>query len=105
MMTHESNSMHVFFAVVHNMVMLIGLVFIAQGMVAAFNWSARQANPVYRLLQFLTSPVTKFARLVSPRAIEDRFMPLVAFMILFWLYVVLIFVRLYLKRPELFMGA
>ena len=50
--------MQAFFAVVHNLVMLVGLLYIAQFAVGLFNWPARESNPVYRLLRFLASPVT-----------------------------------------------
>ena len=47
--------MEAFLAVVHNMVMLIGMLYVAQALVGVFNWSAREMNPIYRLLRFLTS--------------------------------------------------
>lgn len=94
--------MHVFLAVVHNMVMLIGIVYMAQWLVGAFNWSAREGNVIYRLLRFLTSPVTRAVRAVTPAIVPDRHVPIVAFVLLFWAYVALIALRLYAKRPELF---
>ncbi len=97
--------MQAFFAVVHNLVMLVGLFYIAQFVVGIFNWPARENNPIYRLFRFLTSPVTALARAMTPSAVQDKHVPVVAFFLLFWLYVTLIVVRLYLKRPELFQSA
>ena len=41
-----------FFAVVHNLVMLVGLFYIAQFVVGIFNRLARENNPIYRLFRF-----------------------------------------------------
>ena len=94
--------MTAFLAIVHNMVMLIGIVYIVQFVTGAFNWSARENNVVYRLLRFLTSPVTRAVRVITPSKIPDRQVPLVALALLFWVYLILIVARLYVKRPELF---
>ena len=94
--------MQAFLAVVHNMVMLIGSVYVAQWLVGAFNWSARETNPIYRMLRFLTSPVTRAVRVVTPAFITDKHVPIVAIGLLFWLYIALFLLRLYAKRPELF---
>jgi uncharacterized protein YggT (Ycf19 family) len=91
-----------FLAVVHNMVMLVGIIYIAQLITGVFNWPARENNPIYRLFRFLASPVTKAVRVITPAKIADKHVPVVAFALLFWLYIVLIAARLYVKRPELF---
>jgi len=41
-----------------------------------------KANFFYRLLQVLTQPFIRLARLVSPRIVIDRHIPLVAFLLL-----------------------
>ena len=84
------------------MVMLIGIVSLAQFIVGVFNWPARENNAVYRLFRFLLSPVTRVVRAITPAKVADRHVPVVAFALLFWLYVILIAARLYVKRPELF---
>ncbi len=94
--------MEAFVFVAHNMVKLVGLLYVAQLLVGAFNWSARETNVIYRLLRFLTSPVTRAVRAVTPEIIADKYVPIVAFGLLFWIYVALIALRLYAKRPELF---
>jgi len=91
-----------FLAIVHNMVMLIGVIYIAQFVTGIFNWPGRQNNVVYRLLGFLLSPVSKAVRVITPAKIADQHVPVVAFALLFWLYLILIAARLYVKRPELF---
>lgn len=94
--------MEAFLAVVHNMVMLIGILYLCQLLVGVFNWSARESNVVYRLFRFLTSPVTRAVRAITPDKVADKHVPVVAFALLFWLYIMLIALRLYEKRPELF---
>lgn len=42
----------------------------------------REGNLFYRLLQVLTGPFVKAARLVTPRQVLDRHVPLVAFLLL-----------------------
>ena len=94
--------MEAFLAVVHNMVMLVGILYLCQLLVGVFNWPARENNVVYRLFRFLTSPVTKAVRAITPEKVADKHVPIVAFGLLFWLYLMLIALRLYEKRPELF---
>lgn len=94
--------MQIALAVLHDLVKIAGLLYAAQFLVGAFRWSAREQNPVYRLLRFLLSPVTSLVRAVTPKAVADQHVPLVAFLLLFWLYVALLVVRLYFQRPDLF---
>ena len=42
----------------------------------------RESNFFYRLLQILTSPVVKVVRLITPRFVLDRHIPLAAFLAL-----------------------
>ena len=93
--------MDAFLTVVHNMVMLIGILYIAQLLVGAFNWPARENNMIYRALRFLTSPITRAARAITPAKIADRHVPAVAFFLLFWIYIVLFFARLCSRFPQL----
>ena len=94
--------MQAFLAVVHNMVMLVGILYLAQLLVGVFNWPARENNVVYCMFRFLTSPVTKAVRAITPKKVADKHVPFVAFGLLFWLYLMLIALRLYERRPELF---
>jgi uncharacterized protein YggT (Ycf19 family) len=94
--------MDAFLAIAYSMFALIGMVYAAQLIVGIFNWPARHNNPVYRFLGFLTSPVTKVVRAITPAQIADRHVPVVAVFLLFWLCIAIFFGRLYLRRPELF---
>jgi hypothetical protein len=55
------------------------LVLLAQGLVGLMAGSSRDANPVYCFLKLLGQPWVKAARVVSPRVVLDRHVPLVAF--------------------------
>jgi hypothetical protein len=44
--------------------------------------SKRDSNLFYKLLQVLTQPFIRLARLLSPRIVLDRHMPIVAFLLL-----------------------
>lgn len=46
----------------------------------------RDSNLFYRLLAVLTGPFIKGARLITPRVVLDRHVPLVAFILLAWVW-------------------
>jgi len=48
----------------------------------------RETNFFYRVLQVMTQPFVRIARLISPRVVLDRHVPLVAFLLLAftWLF-------------------
>jgi hypothetical protein len=48
----------------------------------------REQNLFYQLFQVMTRPFIAGARLISPRVVMDRHLPLVAFLLLFFLWVV-----------------
>jgi len=48
----------------------------------------REQNLFYQLFQVLTKPLIQGARLVSPRVVLDQHLPLVAFLLLFFVWVV-----------------
>jgi len=61
---------------------IAGLALIAQFLVGIFGWGRRQENPVYRLFQVVSSPVTRLVRLVTPKVVLDQHIPLAAFFLL-----------------------
>lgn len=67
---------------------------IGQGVLAVLAGARRQSNPVYQLFCVVTRPVLRLLRVLTPRFILDRHLPFVAFFLLFWLWIVLA----YLKR-------
>lgn len=75
--------------VAQTLVLVAGLALLAQLLVGAFNWSQRRSNPLYRLFELIASPVVKFLRLLTPKVVLDRHIPVGAFLFLlvayFWL--------------------
>lgn len=93
--------MDAFLSVLHNMVMLVGILYISQFLVGILNWPARENNAIYRFFRFLASPITKAVRVLTPDKIADKHVPVVAFFLLFWLYVGLFFARVCTRFPHL----
>lgn len=80
--------------VVHELVKFAGLLLMGQGLVYVFSFGRHENNPIYRFFRFLTSPVTKVVRRITPSIVADRHLPLASFFLLFWVYVILIYIRL-----------
>jgi hypothetical protein len=75
-----------------------GCAYIGQALVAAFAGSRRAENIVYQIFKIITNPVTRVARLLSPRFIPDRHVPFVAFGILLWIWIFTIIMLANLRR-------
>ena len=56
----------------------------------------REANFVYQLFAVLTRPFIRLARWISPRVVIDRHVPLVAFLLLFFSWLVATLYRIQL---------
>ncbi|MBM3387801.1 MAG: hypothetical protein FJY36_09075 [Betaproteobacteria bacterium] len=54
----------------------------------------RESNFFYQLLGVMTRPFTKLTRLISPRLVIDRHIPLAAFVLLASLWVVVTIVKI-----------
>jgi hypothetical protein len=68
---------------------IAGVAFLGQGVLWLLAGASREKNSVYNLFRTITSPVTRFARLVTPRFVIDAHIGLVAFFLLLVLWVVL----------------
>jgi hypothetical protein len=64
------------------------LCLIGQGVLALLAGQKRDQNLFYQLFQVLTRPLLTGARWVSPKVILDRHLPLVAFFLLFFVWLV-----------------
>lgn len=58
------------------------LAFLAQGVVALFNWPRRHRNPVYQLLGIVLRPALALVRWGVPRHVLDRHIPIATFILL-----------------------
>ena len=66
--------------------LVAALALFGQLMIGIFNWRARDQNLIYKLFQTVSSPVVKVVRLVTPKVVLDRHIPMAAFMLLLFAY-------------------
>lgn len=76
------------------LVELAGLFILGQGLLYLLAGQKREGNLVYELLQVLTRPVYAAVRFITPKVIVDRHIPIAAFVVLFWLWVILTFAKI-----------
>ena len=77
--------------VVQYLILVAGMFLLAQFVVALFNWNRRGQNVIYGLFSLLTRPFVQMARALTPRIVLDQHVPLVAFLLLFLAYWVVVF--------------
>ncbi|NBS64604.1 MAG: hypothetical protein EBT33_09685 [Betaproteobacteria bacterium] len=68
-----------------------GLLLLGQGLVFLLSFGRHESNPIYRFLRFLTGPVVRPVRVITPRFVVDQHVPAIALFILFWAWVALKF--------------
>jgi uncharacterized protein YggT (Ycf19 family) len=59
---------------------------LGQGLLALLAGAGRDRNPFYRVLAMVTGPVVRGTRRIVPRLVLDRHVPLVAFLLLGFLW-------------------
>ncbi|MBK7136074.1 MAG: hypothetical protein IPH73_07585 [Rhodocyclales bacterium] len=69
------------------------LALLGQGLLALLAGGRRHDNFVYRLFLVITQPVVRFARWMTPKVILDKHLPFVAFFLMFWLWILLAWVK------------
>lgn len=87
-------------AALHELVKFAGMLLIGQCLVYVLSFGRHENNPIYRVFRFLTSPVVKCVRRITPAKVADHHVPVVSFFLVFWAWVLLIFVR-----QELMLGS
>jgi hypothetical protein len=68
-----------------------GFAYLGQGLVALFAGSRREQNVIFQVFRIVTGPVTRATRLLMPKFVPDRHVPFVAFGLLLWVWILLIF--------------
>ncbi len=63
-----------------------GLILLGQGLVYILSFGRHETNGVYRLFRLLSSPVVKSVRVITPKQVADKHLPMVGFFLLFWLW-------------------
>ncbi len=69
------------------------LALLGQGLLALLAGSRRHNNFVYRLFMVITQPVISLVRRITPKIILDKHLPFVAFFLMFWLWILLAWVK------------
>jgi hypothetical protein len=69
------------------------LFLLGQGLLALLAGQRCHTNTMYKLFLIVTAPVLKAARRVTPRQIIDKHVPFIAFAVLFWLWIVLAWLK------------
>ncbi len=60
-----------------------GFALIGQGLLYLLAGAKREKNGAYQILKVVTSPILKFARIITPRFVLDQHIGLVAFFLVF----------------------
>jgi hypothetical protein len=63
------------------------LAMVGQGVLALLAGAKRDQNTFYQLLQILTRPFMSTARLITPKVVIDRHVPIVAFLLLSFIWI------------------
>jgi uncharacterized protein YggT (Ycf19 family) len=61
------------------------LLLAAQGAVFFLSFGKHETNVVYQIIRFVTGPITKPVRWITPNKVADKHVPFVAFLLLFWI--------------------
>ncbi len=64
------------------------LAFLGQGVLAVLAGEKRQQNLFYQILQIMTRPFVAVARMISPKFVLDRHVPMVAFLLLSFIWII-----------------
>lgn len=80
------NDMALYILMAQTLVLVAVLALLGQAMVGAFNWAKRRDNVLYRLFELIARPVVKLVRLISPKVVLDRHVPIAAFALLLVIY-------------------
>ena len=83
-------------SILRTLVEVAGFALLGQGALALLAGKYREQNIFYRVLRTVTGPVVRAVRFITPRLILDAHIPMLTFFLLFWLWIVLAFVKRHL---------
>ena len=69
---------------------LAGFVLFGQAALYVVLGAGREASGLYRLFRFLSGPLIRFTRRVTPGYVGDRYVPHLAFLVLLWAWLLLV---------------
>ena len=70
---------------------LAGMFLLGRGLLYVLAGSKREANLFYQVISIVTNPVLRAARWVTPRMVMDKHIPLVALLLLAWIWLAIVF--------------
>jgi hypothetical protein len=70
---------------------LAGLFLLGRGLLYLLAGRKRSGNIFYQVLSVVTDPVIRAARWVTPRFVVDAHIPLVAFLLVLWIWLAIVF--------------
>ena len=73
------------------LVELAGLFMLGRGLLYVLAGRKRAGNIFYQVMCIVTDPVLKAARWITPRIILDRHIPVVALVLLAWIWLAIVF--------------
>ena len=76
------------------------LILLGQGLVYLLSFGRHETNAVYRFFRLLSSPVVKSVRVITPKQVADRHLPMVGFFLLFWLWFGLLLAKAAIYIPS-----
>lgn len=80
-------------SVLRALVEVAGFFLLGQGVLYVLAGASREKNAIYLLFRLITSPVVKSVRFITPKQIVDKHVPVVAFFLLFWMWIALAYAR------------
>jgi len=80
-------------SVLRALVEVAGFFLLGQGLLYVLAGGTREKNAIYLLFRLITSPVVKAIRSITPKQIVDKHVPVVAFFLLFWMWIGLAYIR------------
>ncbi len=78
------------------LVEVAGFALLGRGVLALLAGKSRHDNLFYKILETITRPAVKAVRAITPRFIIDAHVPMLAFFVLFWLWIMLALAKRYL---------
>lgn len=70
---------------------LVGMFLLGRGVLYLLAGRKRETNLFYQVLCVVTNPVIKATRWITPRVIIDRHIPHVAFVLVLWIWIAIVF--------------
>ena len=85
------------FRLIKALIEVAGFAYFGQAIIGLVAGAKREQNLFYSIFKVLTGPISRVVRMVTPRFVPDKHVPFVAFGILIWAWVAVIFALAYIR--------